>query len=89
LPPRKNNVFFETPSSSTAAGQGDTAVPMPYNQNKHPMTSKADSANQNVYEVHKQDAIALSKTLLSNGHGDFQLIYLDPPYNTKRLRGSR
>ncbi|MDP2067513.1 MAG: DNA methyltransferase [Lutibacter sp.] len=45
--------------------------------------------NLNKYELHINDAITLSSKQLINNTDEFQLIYLDPPYNTGRSRGSR
>lgn len=46
-------------------------------------------ARQLLYKVALQDAALLTADLSHQYAGAFQLIYLDPPYNTKRARGSR
>jgi adenine-specific DNA-methyltransferase len=45
--------------------------------------------SQLFYQVVLRDADSLTADLLREYTGRFQLIYLDPPYNTKRSRGSR
>lgn len=47
------------------------------------------SKNRLRYSLFLKDANDLTKELLSASREKFQLIYLDPPYNTKRSRGSR
>ncbi|WP_456479219.1 DNA methyltransferase [Nautilia sp.] len=43
-----------------------------------------------MFEVYKAEAYKMTSYLLKNNYkGKFNLIYLDPPYNTKRLRGAR
>ena len=46
-------------------------------------------ASRLFYNVVLQDAASLTEGLLKAYTERFQLIYLDPPYNTKRSRGSR
>lgn len=57
------------------------------NNRKHLKSEKP--ANNLIYELHQRDASTLSKQLLDRFTNLIQLIYLDPPYNTKRARGSR
>lgn len=42
-----------------------------------------------VAQLYKKDAGEISTRLLKNMSSKFNLIYLDPPYNTGRARGSR
>lgn len=46
-------------------------------------------AEGNSYKLFQQEAAALTRELITSHQEAFQLIYLDPPYNTKRARGSR
>jgi adenine-specific DNA-methyltransferase len=41
------------------------------------------------YKLYLADSASLTSDLLQDHSNSFQLIYLDPPYNTKRSRGSR
>ncbi|MCE2983686.1 MAG: site-specific DNA-methyltransferase [Parachlamydia sp.] len=47
------------------------------------------SKSKFLYNLFLQDASSLTKDLIKSYKDSFQLIYLDPPYNTKRSRGSR
>jgi adenine-specific DNA-methyltransferase len=47
------------------------------------------SAEGNSYRLFQQEAATLTHALITSHQEAFQLIYLDPPYNTKRARGSR
>jgi hypothetical protein len=44
---------------------------------------------KNNYKLFQQEAATLTGNLITGYQEAFQLIYLDPPYNTKRSRGSR
>lgn len=56
------------------------------NNTLHKETTKELS---NFYKVYFKDSLELLPELLEDYSQKFQLIYLDPPYNTKRSRGSR
>ncbi len=45
--------------------------------------------NENLYELSFENAIEFSNKQIHKNPDSFQLIYLDPPYNTKRTRGAR
>ncbi|MCT7615657.1 DNA methyltransferase [Aliarcobacter butzleri] len=41
------------------------------------------------YTVYKGNSTTITEKLLNTYENKFKLIYLDPPYNTKRIRGAR
>jgi hypothetical protein len=65
----------------------DARVNLALDELNEPLVRK--DVNPLFYKMVMQDAASLTGELSHRYAGAFQLIYLDPPYNTKRARGSR
>ncbi|MEY4902735.1 MAG: hypothetical protein RLZZ292_550 [Bacteroidota bacterium] len=50
---------------------------------------QTDQLNTEKYALYFADIIKTTTKLVQDKKNSFQLIYLDPPYNTKRTRGAR
>jgi adenine-specific DNA-methyltransferase len=67
---------------------GPISEPAPF-LSEMPVKPPTTRTNSNFYRLIKNDCLAESEKLLETCRNRFQMIYLDPPYNTGRTRGAR